>query len=480
MARISQSTVHPMVNGVRLSLLASRGVELRPYEAVAIVQELIRSSAEVDLVPPFGPLSLDNVVILRDGRVGSSSCAAMPAVSEVGRLLESMLPRGREKVAGGLRYTLARAQLEVDAPPFDSLEALSASLARFEAGDRRRVIRSLLARAEGFEPRLVAVAPPPPPAKRVLAFAGRAAAAVVTAFAIGWLAGNQIPRDEAPPVSATTVELPAVTPSPPARDAQARSTEMYSPAFSRDGRTIFFHTGGSRAARSALMKRSGGDETAAVPVVDDGARNYHAQPSPDGGRVAFDSDREGERAVYVANVDGSNIRRVSGTGYAAVPTWSPAGDRLAFIRAEPGQPKVWNLWLLTDSTGELRRLTRFRYGQTWAASWLPDGRSVVFSHEDRIVRLSLFDGRMRSYPTPVEGRIVRTPAVSPDGERVVFQVWHDGAWILDLADGAMRRLLADPTAEEFAWSPDGRRFAYHSRADGRWTIRVAPVVHSPA
>jgi hypothetical protein len=470
-----------MVNGVRLSLLGSRGVELRPHEAVAIVQELIQSSAEVPLAPPLGPVRLDSVVILRDGRVGSSSCAATPAVSEVGRLLESMLRQGRGQVAGGLRYTLARTQLEVDAPPFDSLEALSASLARFEAGDRRRVIRSLLARAEGFEPRLVTVAPQPPPAKRLPAFARGAAAAVATAFGLGWLAGNHVPRDEARPVSSTTVELAAVISPTPARDAQARSTEMYSPAFSRDGRTIFFHTGGSRAAHSALMKRSGNDDTSgAVAVIDDGARNYHVQPSPDGRRVAFDSDREGERAVYVANVDGSNIRRVSGTGYAAVPRWSPAGDRLAFIRAEPGRSNVWNLWLLTDSTEEPRRLTRFRYGQTWGASWLPDGLSVVFSHEDRIVRLSLSDGRMRSYPTPVQGRIVRTPAVSPDGDRVVFQVSRDGVWILDLADGAMRRLLTDPTAEEFAWSPDGRRFAYHSRAGGKWTIRVAPVIDSPA
>jgi hypothetical protein len=499
-----------MMNGVRLSLLGNRGVELRPHEAVAIVQELIQSGAEVDLVPPFGPLTVDSIVILRDGRVGSSSCAATPAVSEVGRLLESMLPRGRGKVAGGLRYTLARAQLEVDAPPFDSLDALSASLARFESGDRRRVIRSLLARAGGLAPRFVPVTPPRTggpkrsalrmadrgPKRSALRMADRgpkrsalpmtkrawrAAAAVVTAFGLGWLAGDRAPSDEARPVSATTVELPAAAPSMPARDALPRSTEMYSPAFSRDGRTIFFHTGGARASRSALMKRNGGDQTAAaIPVVDDGARNYHARPSPDGGRVAYDSDRDGQRAVYIANVDGSNIRRVSRSGYAAVPTWSPDGDRLAFIRAEPGRPKVWNLWLLTDSTGELRRLTRFRYGQTWGASWLPDGRSVVFSHEDRIVRLSLSDGRMRSYPTPVQGRIVRTPAVSPDGHHVVFQVWHDGAWILDLADGAMRRLLADPTAEEFAWSPDGQRFAYHSRADGRWTIRVVPVSDSPA
>jgi Tol biopolymer transport system component len=148
-------------------------------------------------------------------------------------------------------------------------------------------------------------------------------------------------------------------------------------------------------------------------------------------------------------------------------------DFFAPRSAEPDRPKVWNLWLLTVATGELRRLTRFSYGQTWAASWLPDGRRVVFSHEDRLLMLSLSDGRVRSFKTPVPGRIVRTPAVSPDGRRVLFQVWRDGAWLLDLATGDMDRLLADPTAEEFAWSPDGRRFAYHSRAGGRWAIRVS-------
>jgi Tol biopolymer transport system component len=37
----------------------------------------------------------------------------------------------------------------------------------------------------------------------------------------------------------------------------------------------------------------------------------------------------------------------------------------------------------------------------------------------------------------------------------------------------MRRLIEDPSAEEFAWSPDGRRLAYHSRRDGEWRIWIA-------
>ena len=66
--------------------------------------------------------------------------------------------------------------------------------------------------------------------------------------------------------------------------------------------------------------------------------------------------------------------------------------------------------------------------------------------------------------------MVRTPAVSPDGRQIVFQVFREGVWLLDLATGTMHGLLDDPSAEEFAWDPSGRRIAYHSRRDGEWRI----------
>ena len=66
--------------------------------------------------------------------------------------------------------------------------------------------------------------------------------------------------------------------------------------------------------------------------------------------------------------------------------------------------------------------------------------------------------------------MVRTPAVSPDGRQIVFQVFRDGVWMLDLATGTMHGVLDDPSAEEFAWDPSGRRIAYHSRRDGEWRI----------
>jgi len=126
------------------------GVELTPDEAVAVAQQLIASPA-IDAQPaPAGPLSLDMV---RLGADGSVTCIFPPRVSQIGTLLAEMLPHeGTMRVPGALRYTIARALSEVDAPAFDSVADLSAALARHERRDRGDVLRNLYARAAAKTP----------------------------------------------------------------------------------------------------------------------------------------------------------------------------------------------------------------------------------------------------------------------------------------------------------------------------------------
>jgi Tol biopolymer transport system component len=270
------------------------------------------------------------------------------------------------------------------------------------------------------------------------------------------------------------VRVPRASARP--REIVTPLADGFSPAFASDGTAIFFHTGRERDARSAIEVASNRSQTGGdlgiMTIVDDGSRNYHAQPSPDGRLVAFDSDRDGERGIYVANADGSQVRRISGAGYAAVPTWSRNSQWLAYIRAEPDKPSVWNLWVQPAAGGSARRVTSYQFGQTWAASWFPDDRRIAYSHEDMLIVMDVQTGEAIRYPTPVKGQLVRTPAVSPDGTQIIFQVFRHGAWLLDLSDGSMRRVLDDPTAEEFAWAPDGRRVAFHSHRDGHWGIYV--------
>jgi cytoskeletal protein RodZ len=247
----------------------------------------------------------------------------------------------------------------------------------------------------------------------------------------------------------------------------------YSPSFASVGSAMFYQA--ESGGRSALM-RADTDSRGAIlritSVVDDRAQNFHARQSPDGRLIAFDSDRDGERGVYIADADGKNVRRISGDGFAAIPTWSPDGKTIAFIRAEAARPKVWNLWTADVSSGESRRLTSYKVGAPWGGSWFPDGRRIAYSHETNLVVLDIETGRQRVFDSPLPGRMVRTPAVSPDGRRVMFQVYRDGAWLLELADGSMRKVLSDPSAEEYTWAPDGQRVAYHSREAGSWGVWV--------
>jgi hypothetical protein len=148
---------------ISIAELQAAGIQLEAVEAVAIAQQLIDalrgSHANDEVEPPYGPPSAETVFLKSDGTVACRGCGTTPAVSEIGIFLHSLLRQESAKVSGGLRYTIARALLDVDAPPFDSLEDFSRDLARHERGGRPEIVRRLLRRAGG-QRTAIAAAPP--------------------------------------------------------------------------------------------------------------------------------------------------------------------------------------------------------------------------------------------------------------------------------------------------------------------------------
>ena len=65
--------------------------------------------------------------------------------------------------------------------------------------------------------------------------------------------------------------------------------------------------------------------------------------SPDGGRLAFLSDRSGDPHIWVADADGSNAFQVSRQDFRSgpgFPRWSPDGQTLAFHGDPNGRPEL--------------------------------------------------------------------------------------------------------------------------------------------
>lgn len=97
------------------------------------------------------------------------------------------------------------------------------------------------------------------------------------------------------------------------------------------------------------------DGTGAVRLSQD---NVDAGPvwSPDGGRVAFQSIRDGNPELYLMNADGTGVQRLTNdTAADANPAWSPDGSHLAFQTNRDGNWEIYSI--AVDGTG-LTNLTQ--------------------------------------------------------------------------------------------------------------------------
>ena len=94
------------------------------------------------------------------------------------------------------------------------------------------------------------------------------------------------------------------------------------------------------------------DGTAPVRLTTTTGSDFQPKWSPDGQRIAFQSNRDGNLEVYVMDADGSNQTRLTTTPpqlqlFVGTPVWSADGTRIAYERA--GRINIMN----PDGTGNV-------------------------------------------------------------------------------------------------------------------------------
>ena len=297
---------------------------------------------------------------------------------------------------------------------------------------------------------------------------------------IGVLAGDLLKEAGLVPPEGLNVADRAVVVAPkPAPATRLTYDEAFDsfPAWSPDGRRIAFDSDRDGNSEVYVMNADGSGVTR---LTYNDAFDVFPAWSPDGRRIAFDSDRDGNLEIYVMNADGTGVTRLTynnaGDGF---PDWSPDGRRIAFGTGRDGNPAIY----VMDASG-VTRLTQ-NDALDVAPAWSPDGRRIAFASER--------DGNLEIYVMNADGSgVIRltyngardlAPDWSPDGRRIAFHSNREGNWEIYAmnADGSGLTRLTYNVARDFspAWSPDGRRIAFDSDRDGNQEIYVMNAAGEP-
>jgi Tol biopolymer transport system component len=153
--------------------------------------------------------------------------------------------------------------------------------------------------------------------------------------------------------------------------------------------------------------------------------------SPDGRRLASEGWTEDQSAngiFLVDAADGSGATRLTtnGLGGSDIPgDFSPDGQHVAFVRAEPGQ-EAGTMWVADIRAGTVRQVIPDRVGMwvSWSpdGGWLAAGRALVPGAETRFILVRPDGSDLQSIALPPSHNWANAPTFSPDGTRLVFDM----------------------------------------------------------
>ena len=310
---------------------------------------------------------------------------------------------------------------------------------------------------------------------RRLRAAALALLAVLGGVTVGWLLGR---GSERPGAGAAPVSFVQLTDQPGVES---------DPALAPDGKTVVY-TSDVDGQLDLFLLRVGGRNPVAL-TADSSADDSQPAFSPEGGRIAFRSEREGG-GIFIMESTGESVRRLSDSGFH--PSWSPDGREIVvsttgFFFPTDRSGVSGELWAIAVATGKKRPV--LRGGDAVQPAWSPGGRRIAYwglrpASGQRDLWTAAADGsETQGVPVTEDAPLDWSPTWAPDGRHLYFSSTRGGTmnlWRVPI-DETTGRVLGAPEAltTPASWSghyslaSDGKRIAFES-LDWRSTLlRVA-------
>lgn len=161
--------------------------------------------------------------------------------------------------------------------------------------------------------------------------------------------------------------------------------------FSPDGKSIFLTISQGSSPNIYRMNYEG-ELMGKITNGPNAAMNVEPAVSPDGQKIAFSSDRSGGVMIYIMDIDGKNVKRITFNGvFNSAPSWSDDGKKIAFA-GQTGDN--FDIFVMNADGTNMIRLTKAtkpngRPANNEDPSFSPDGRFVIYS-SDRTGKNQIF------------------------------------------------------------------------------------------
>lgn len=167
--------------------------------------------------------------------------------------------------------------------------------------------------------------------------------------------------------------------------------------------------------------------------------------SPDGSKLVFTGYDGGLSDLFIVDIDGTNLRRLTNDRYADMhPVWSPDGGTIAFATDRGPNTdfdvlRIGNFRIATYDlgSGRIDLLAGMDHGKNVNPQWAPDGQSLAFlSDRSGVTNIYLYDLAARDVYqltdlfTGAQGITPLSPSISwaRQADRIAFVYYEDGEY----------------------------------------------------
>ncbi|MCG2659095.1 MAG: DPP IV N-terminal domain-containing protein, partial [Kiritimatiellae bacterium] len=226
------------------------------------------------------------------------------------------------------------------------------------------------------------------------------------------------------------------------------NTISMAPKWSSDGSRFVYTSFRSQFPDVYLVNLDTGDRKC---IANYPGLNASAAFSPDGREVALILSKDGNPDLYIKDLAGGGLTRLTSTRRAAEasPAWSPDGRQIVFVSDRSGTPQ---LYVMDRSGGEPRRLTSCG-SQNVDPDWGANEYITYCSYIGRVYQIFVMNpATMEFKQVTREDANYEDPSWAPDGRHIVCTRtvnYRSRIFMIDTLGGSLIPLL--PESERGDW-----------------------------